>query len=215
MLLAEGDTRSAYDDLWWHVYAPILLVVFVLVGAAVLYAAVRFRRRDDELPRQKANDHLKEGVYVFVVACAVAVLVFFTFKTEYHEDALASNPALTVQVTAFQWQWRFDYAPRGPSVVGTRSHPALLVVPAGETIRFTATARDVIHSFWIPELRFKRDVNPYAKVARFDLVFPRAKLYQGRCAEFCGLRHADMTFDVRALPRREFDRWLAAREGGA
>jgi cytochrome c oxidase subunit 2 len=209
MIVAEGNTRTDFDQLWWHVYAPILGFVALAIFVAVLYAAIRFRRRGDELPEQRSHDHRKEGVYALLIACAVGVLVFFTFRTEYREDALAARPALTVQVVAYQWQWRFDYPPHGPTIVGSHSRPALLVVPAGETVRFTVTSRDVIHSFWIPELRFKRDVNPFRKVSRFDLVFPKAKLYRGRCAEFCGLRHADMVFDVRALPRAEFERWLA------
>jgi cytochrome c oxidase subunit II len=209
MIVAEGNTRTDFDHLWWHVYAPILGFVLLAIFAVVLYAAVRFRRRSDELPAQRPDDHVKEGAYAFLIACAVGALVFFTFRTEYREDALAAHPALTVQVIAYQWQWRFDYPGGGPTLVGSHDHPAMLVVPAGETVRFTMTSTDVIHSFWIPELRFKRDVNPFGKVSRFDLVFPKQKLYRGRCAEFCGLRHADMVFDVRALPRAEFERWLA------
>lgn len=211
MILASGDTRLRYDPLWWHVYAPILAFVTVAIFGAVLFALVRFRRRDDDLPPQKTEDTLKEGAYLLLIACAVGVLVFFTFRTEYREDALAAAPALTVQVTAFQWQWRFDYAGGGPTILGSESRVPTLVVPAGQTVRFTQTSSDVVHSLWIPELRFKRDVNPFGKVSRFDLVFPKAKLYRGRCAEFCGLRHADMTFYVRALPRAQFRRWLAAR----
>jgi cytochrome c oxidase subunit II len=211
MIVAEGNTRATYDHLWWHVYAPVLGFVTLAIFAVVLYAAFRFRRRSDELPRQRSEDHTKEGVYMLLIACAVGVMVFFTFRAEYHEDALAAGPALTVQVVAFQWQWRFSYPAGGPTMVGTEQRPARLVVPAGETIRFTVTARDVIHSFWIPELRFKRDANPFKKVERFDLVFPKAKLYLGRCAEFCGLRHADMTFDVLALPPAKFEQWRRAR----
>jgi cytochrome c oxidase subunit 2 len=211
VILASGDTRVEYDSLWWHVYAPILAFVTVAVFGAVLFALVRFRRRDDRLPPQKTEDMLNEGVYLLLIACAVGALVFFTFRSEYREDALAAAPTLTVQVTAFQWQWRFDYPDGGPTILGSESRVPTLVVPAGETIRFTQVSTDVIHSLWIPEVRFKRDVNPYGKVSRFDLVFPKAKLYRGRCAEFCGLRHADMTFYVRALPPTQFRRWLDAR----
>lgn len=213
MIVAEGDTRLHYETLWWHVYAPILGFVTLAIFAAVLFALVRYRRRDDELPRQTTEDKLKEGAYLLLVACGVGALVFFTFRAEYREDALAAAPALTVQVTAFQWQWRFDYPAGGPTIVGSARRAPTLVVPAGQTVRFTQTSTDVIHSLWIPELRFKRDVNPFGKVSRYDLVFPDAKLYRGLCAEFCGLRHADMTFYVRALPPPEFRRWLAARGG--
>ena len=84
----------------------------------------------------------------------------------------------------------------------------MLVVPARETVEFAITSRDVIHAFWVPHLRFKRDAFPRL-TTKFDLVFDKPGSYPGNCAEFCGLHHADMRFGVRVLPRAEFDEWLA------
>jgi cytochrome c oxidase subunit II len=70
-------------------------------------------------------------------------------------------------------------------------------VQAGRTIRFRMISRDVIHSFWIPSTRFKRDAFP-ERWTEFDLTFPKPGRYIGRCAEFCGLQHAGMSFVVKA-----------------
>jgi cytochrome c oxidase subunit 2 len=70
---------------------------------------------------------------------------------------------------------------------------------------------DVIHAFWIPELEFKHDLIPGSTQVA-TLTFARTGLYQGECAEFCGLRHADMLFNVRVLTPGEFRAW--ARGGG-
>jgi cytochrome c oxidase subunit 2 len=85
-----------------------------------------------------------------------------------------------------------------------------LVVPTNEAIRFNLDSADVIHAFWIPELRFKRALIP-GKTLTATLVFTRAGSFQGQCAEFCGLRHSDMVFPVRALSRAQFTAWARSR----
>ncbi|MGZ4254703.1 MAG: hypothetical protein ACXVR2_15790 [Solirubrobacteraceae bacterium] len=78
-------------------------------------------------------------------------------------------------------------------------------------MRFNLSTTDVIHAFWVPEVRFKRDLIPGATQS-VTLVFPDAGTFQGQCAEFCGLRHADMVFIVRAVAPATFAAW--ARSGG-
>jgi cytochrome c oxidase subunit 2 len=77
-------------------------------------------------------------------------------------------------------------------------------------VRFTLRSRDVIHALWFPELRFKRDAFP-GKTQTFDLVFDEPETFTARCAEFCGLDHAEMTLDVRAVPQAEYRTWLDGR----
>jgi cytochrome c oxidase subunit 2 len=78
-------------------------------------------------------------------------------------------------------------------------------------VRFEISSRDVIHSFWIPELRFKRDAFPN-RVTDFDLVFDPGVTTTGRCAEFCGLGHDRMDFQVVSMQPNAFVRWLEAHE---
>lgn len=129
-------------------------------------------------------------------------------------DADAAADALAVDVLAFQWGWRFTYPEAGFSVVGGDLDPPVLTVPLDRPVAFALRARDVIHAFWVPSQRFKRDAIP-GRVNRFDLVFDEAGIQPGLCAEFCGLRHADMRFEVEVLPEEEFDAWLAARRAEA
>jgi len=109
-------------------------------------------------------------------------------------------------VTAFQWGWRFTYVGEGVTVVGDDRRPPTLVVPTDTTVQFTVRSRDVIHAFWIPELRFKRDAFP-ERESTFDLVFDEEES-TGRCAEFCGLAHGEMTFDVVGMQSADFRAWL-------
>jgi cytochrome c oxidase subunit 2 len=95
-------------------------------------------------------------------------------------------------------------------VVGDNRRAPTLHLPVGVPVVFVQRSRDVVHSFWIPALRFKRDVWP-DEATQFELTVARAGVYAGRCAEFCGLHHSDMNFTVVAEPRERFDRWLAAQ----
>jgi cytochrome c oxidase subunit 2 len=185
--------------------------VAAIIFGAVLFAVVRYRRRDDELPRQRDGFPVLEILYALGLAVVVVVLLSATFSTNDRETKVSAHPGLRMQVTAFQWGWRFNY-PGGVTVVGDERHPPTLTVPTDTTVRFTLHARDVIHSFWVPELRFKRDAFP-ERNTDFDLVFDRG-FTKGRCAEFCGLAHADMSFDVVGLAPDRFRDWLRTQRTG-
>jgi cytochrome c oxidase subunit 2 len=197
------DTRHEFDDLFFGLYLPVALVVTVLVVGLVLFAILR--RRSPESVSRRSRSTAGESLYAALLLAVAVVLVGFTFRADdrIHEPGEA---AAEIDVTASQWAWRFDYGD-GRVVFGTDRRRPELVVPAGDPVRFRLTSEDVIHAFWIPERRFKRDAIP-GTVTTFVLAFPRPGRLDGTCAEFCGLRHSDMRFDVRVLPRAEFERWL-------
>jgi cytochrome c oxidase subunit 2 len=204
------DTRKEFGHLL-GLYDPLLIAVAGVIFAVVFFALVKYRRREGRTSGREGAP-LAESAYAFILAVVAAGLIAATFGTENRVDAVSSKPGLRIDVTAFKWQWRFEYPGKGVRpLVGSRDEPALLVVPTDTTILFTLTSHDVIHSFWIPEERFKRDAFP-KRTTQFDLVFDQAGHFTGRCAEFCGLRHADMTFDVEAMSPAAFRTWLAGRQ---
>jgi len=217
------DTRQQYDGLL-SLYLPIAIGVCVLVFVLVVAFALRYRRREDgRRPSRIADAPRVEGVYALFLACVVVLLLVFTYTTEGKVDRVSAHPALAVKVTAAKWHWRFDYpaygiTELGRDVTGTSGgEPGAvptLYVPAGETVEFTITALDVIHAFWIPDLRFKRDANP-GRTDRFDMAFPRPEslLSGGECSEFCGLNHAGMRFNVQVLAPAAFRAWAQAHRG--
>jgi cytochrome c oxidase subunit 2 len=204
------DTRDEFGRLV-AIYGPVIATVLVVVVSTILFAAVRFRRREGREPSRRTDAPILESAYVIVIALVVGGLLWATFTAEARVDRVESDPGLRVDVTAFKWQWRFDYpGQRVPPSLGSDSHHAELVVPADTVVRFRMTSRDVIHALWIPAVRFKRDAFPNRETT-FDLVFDRVGTFPGRCAEFCGLEHAGMTLEVRVLPPAEFKSWLARR----
>jgi heme/copper-type cytochrome/quinol oxidase subunit 2/peroxiredoxin len=115
--------------------------------------------------------------------------------------------APTVEVTAFQFGWRFAYAGTRVVVTGGLGQTAELVVPAGQPVHIRLHSDDVVHSFSVPSLRFERQALP-GRVTEFDLTVAEAGTYPGRCGTYCGLAHTEMPFLVRAIPRDGFGRWL-------
>src|SRR4051794_34133991 len=204
------DTRSDYLHVQ-QVYLPIAIAVFVLIVGTTLFAVVRYRRRDpDELPAQKSKSVI-EYIWLALLVGTAAFLVGWTFHTEDREDPVANGPSLPVHIVASQWKWRFDYTGRGKSVIGTKTKVPTLVVPVGQRVVFSLTSPDVIHSFWVPAGRFKRDAFP-GTTTRFDMTWTKPGFDRGgRCAEFCGTGHDTMLFNVRALPRDQFEEWVGSQ----
>jgi cytochrome c oxidase subunit 2 len=138
-----------------------------------------------------------------------AFLLYVTFTAEHKVDVASAHEraAITVDVVGSRWEWKFRYPGHGitheSGVVGHQP----LVVPANEPVRFRIISADVIHSFWIPQLRFKRDAIPgSAQVVTLD--FDHTGHFSGACAEYCGLLHSDMVFTADVLTPRQFSSWL-------
>jgi cytochrome c oxidase subunit 2 len=204
------DTRTVFEDLS-STYLPIAGAVFAIVVLACVFLLVRFRERGDRPSRPREEPAWLPFVYAGVLACVVAFLVALTFNAQDKISARGTPPGLRVSVTSAKWNWRFDYPALGISQIAGATRPSLLVVPSGTEVRFRLTSLDVIHSFWIPYLRFKRDAFP-GRSTEFDLSFDRPGLTtNGLCAEFCGLKHDQMVFDVQVLAPAAFAAWVARR----
>ena len=207
-------TEQAEDiEQIWDAFFYIALGIGAIVVALLGWVILRYRHRDDVLPVQRHAHIPLEIGYTVVPLLIVVGLFAVTFGSVRAIDELGDDTDLVIEVTGFQWQWQFEYPESGVTVVGDETTDAELVLPAGASVRFEMTSVDVIHSFWIPAFRFKRDVIP-GIVTRFEVdvgdstgAFPGA----GVCAEFCGLDHHKMGFDVRVVTADEFEAW-AARE---
>lgn len=210
-MISLVDTRDEFRSLF-DLYAPIGLAVFAVIVGLLVFTVVRFRRRGDELPSRRASASKLELAFAMVLAAVVALLAGRTFSVESRVDRVAADPSVRVDVVASKWKWRFFYPQYGINQVSGDIRPATLVVPSGKTVQFRMSSLDVIHSFFVPKLRFKRDAFPN-RTTTFDLVFEQPG-FTGRCAEFCGLHHADMLFNVDVLTPSEFARWATRPRAG-
>ena len=210
LLPALVDTRHEYDHLF-SIYVPIAVGVFAVIVCATLVAALVYRRRPPErAARWQENNRLESG-YAFALTLTAAFLLYITFTAEHRVDSVANrqSPRLTIDVTAAKWEWQFRLRELGVTVRSGTVGRQQLVVPLGEPIRFELASLDVIHAFWVPQLRYKHDVLPGSTQVT-TLTFTHLGLFEGECAEFCGLRHSDMVFKIRVVRPPQFAAWLSS-----
>ena len=227
VLLTSGCTaREAYENAFGFGYpkpkseeAETLYEVWLGTGAAGMavgvvmwlligYTVVRFRKRDEEMPPQIRYNLPIEVLYTVVPFVIIAVLFFYTAVAENKVNELKAKPDVTVGVVGFQWNWQFVYADEKVQTTGIPSKQAELVLPVNKRVRFVETSPDVIHSFWVPHFLFKRDVIP-GRYNAFEITPNREGTYVGRCAEFCGEKHARMNFTVKVVSQAEYDAYIA------
>jgi cytochrome c oxidase subunit 2 len=208
-------------DLWIASVIAALVVGFFVWGL-IFWCVIRYRKRGDELPVQTRFNMPLEVLYTVTPILIVAVLFYYTAIVQTNVDKLSKNPDQVVEVVAFKWNWQFNYrdgvgqnAHTVASTLGSSDVIPLLVLPTGRTIRFEETSRDVVHSFWVPELLFKRDVFPGIIRNKFEVTLDREGRYVGRCAELCGTYHAFMMFELVVVSPQKFDQFLAAKKNGA
>jgi cytochrome c oxidase subunit 2 len=202
-------TDEAGDmDALWNVFVAIASFVVLLVAVLLVWCIVRYRRRDEQLPRQ-VRHHLPTEIVYTLTPLLIVVGLFAGTYVSVRAIERADEPDLVVDVTGFQWQWRFAYPDDGVVVTGTERAAPVLVLPSDSTVRFRLTSTDVIHSFWIPGFRYKRDMFPGA-VQEFDVrIGSRTGTWaDGVCAEFCGLDHTSMRFTVRVVEPPAFQTWI-------
>jgi cytochrome c oxidase subunit 2 len=199
----------------WQGFFITALCVGGLVMGLILFAAIRYRRRSEEIPSQKADKLWLEAVYTITPVLIVAVLFTVSVMAAHAIDSSGGKPDLTVNVTGFQWGWQFAYPGRHVTITGSGvDAPPILVLPRGETARLVLRTADVNHSFWVPDFLEKRDLIHGVNNA-IDVTPTKVGSYDGRCAEYCSLDHWRMTFILKVVPPEQFNTELAAAQRSA
>jgi cytochrome c oxidase subunit II len=214
-----SDRAHKMYDIWvGSVVAALAVGVFV--WGLIFWCVVRYRKRGDELPPQTRYNMPMEMLYSVVPFLIISVLFYYTAIVQTAVDKEPANPDVTVDVIAFKWNWQFNYrdslgADKKPVVTtGNADYVPVLVLPTHKTIRFVEHSQDVIHSFWVPDLLFKRDVFPGNVQNSFAVTIDREGPYVGRCAELCGTYHSMMNFELRAVSWDEYQMFIAAKQQG-
>jgi cytochrome c oxidase subunit II len=217
----DGVTPQAerMRELWtWSAVAA--LIVGVCVWTLILWPTVFHRKRSEELPKQTQYNVPLELVYTAVPLVIIAVLFYYAVVAQNFVNK-KQDADLAVEVVSFQWNWEFRYPDSRTSdgetvsTVGSDTEIPLLVVPTQRLVEYRIRSVDVLHSFFVPEFLFKRDVFPHPEKNNTDNVFQstidREGAFVGRCAELCGTYHSQMNFEVRALRPELFDQYLRLR----
>jgi len=212
VLSPAGDQALTLS--WLGLLMLLACLLIYLLVMALLGLALRRRARPAISPGGEVSDpvegRLRRGLTVWAgfVAVALMILSGASFATD-RILATSSGPApLEVRVTGQQWWWRIAY--RSPTTGEWIETANELHLPQGVPARIELTSADVIHSFWVPGLHGKLDMIPGR--ANVLTVTPRKLGWlRGQCAEFCGLEHALMAFDVKVETPAEFQSWLTGQ----
>jgi cytochrome c oxidase subunit 2 len=186
--------------------AAVGLAMYVLIA----WTVIRDRKKSEELPRQVRYNLPIEVLYTVVPFVIIAVLFFYTAVAENKVNKLSKNPDVRIGVVGFQWNWQFIHLNDKVQVTGSpeEGHMATLMLPVNKRVQFIETSPDVIHSFWVPDFLFKRDVIP-GRYNAFEIKPTQIGTYTGRCAELCGEKHDRMNFTVKVVAQADYDAYIA------
>jgi cytochrome c oxidase subunit 2 len=206
----------------WGTFMVAAFVVAGIVYALIVWSLLRYRLRRDEPPdafgRQFHANVPIEVVYTAIPILIVIGLFVVSADVDRFVTGTDGEPDVVLEATAFSWGWRFEYPDLGVVIVSepsSREEPGPeIAMPLGQTTRVVLRSNDVVHAFWVPAFNFKRDAIP-GRATVFDLTPVEEGVYRGVCAEFCGLNHAFMTFQVRTASPEAFDAWVSERAEAA
>lgn len=228
--MPEGVTPLSREVYGLHMLILwICVLIGVVVFGAMFYSIYHHRKSKGTVPAQFHESTTIEVVWTIVpMLILIGMAIPATRVLVAMEDTAEAD--LTVKVTGYQWKWQYDYLDAGISFFSTLSTPREqiagieekgehyllevdnpLVVPVGKKVRFLTTAADVIHSWWVPALGFKRDAIPgfiNESWGRID----EPGIYRGQCTELCGKDHGFMPIVVVAKPQAEYEQWLSAQK---
>ena len=191
------------DVLYWFLVA-ITAFFSILIGSLVVIFAVKYRRKSSGEIATEIHESMTLEIVWTVIPFGLVILMFFWGASVFFRITRPPADAIEIYVLGKQWMWKVQH---------TDGHREMneLHVPVGQPVRLTLASEDVIHSFYVPAFRFKRDVVPGRfSTAWFEAIKPGK--YHLFCAEFCGTRHSNMIGWVYAMKPADYQAWLA---GGA
>jgi len=219
---SQGD-RSTFNPagpvaelqlLLFNVLLWVMVAVFVLVEGVLVYAAIHFRARPGQArPVQVHGNLTLEIAWTIIPTILIMALGIWTVVVLWQLDQPPASADYVLEVTAtgHQWWFEFEYADAGGGKTITTANE--LRVPVDTPVRVLLESDDVIHSFWIPRLAGKVDMIPTHTnrlwfQADSDKIETLPATFLGRCAEFCGLSHALMKFEVTVMEQDDYDAWV-------
>jgi len=209
VLSPAGVQAESIHHLW-----TLMLWVCAGVFAVVLTCVLLSIRRGVGKSAGLASSRTSERVLARTVAIAIGTTVLLlgallvaSIWTGRAINSLQASSAVTIEIVGHQWWWDIQYEDAVASrrvLTANEFH-----IPTNRPVALKVTSRDVIHSFWVPNLQGKRDLIPgYTTAIWIEADHPG--IFRGQCAEFCGLQHAHMAIDVIAESDADFERWLDA-----
>jgi cytochrome c oxidase subunit 2 len=193
------------DALYWFLIA-VTAFFSLLIGTLVVVFAIKYHRRSPDEVAQEVHESGVLEIVWSVIPLFLSLVTFYWGASLYFRIVRPPADALDIYVTGKQWMWKLQHT-------DGRREMNELHVPVGQPVRLTMASEDVIHSFYVPAFRFKRDVVP----GRFATAWFEASKpgrYHIFCSQYCGTRHSNMIGWVYAMSPSDYEAWLAGGTPG-
>jgi len=207
------------------------VAIGVLVYGLMIYAIIRHRKSNGHKPAAFHESTTVEIIWTIIPFVILVVMAVPATRVLIDMDD-TSKAEVTILITGHRWHWQYDYIDEGINFLSMSSTPEEeinnlapknphyllevdkpLVVPVGKKIRFIMTAKDVIHSWWVPALGVKKDAIPGFTNEVWTLIdADKPGTYRGQCAELCGVKHGYMPIVVEAKSVEEYQAWIAEQK---
>jgi len=198
-------TNQAVDPVFLFIFA-ICLILLLGITVVMVWFAFRYRRSRNPEPTSAVAGNLWLEIIWAVVPTILVLAMFYYGWSGYLALRNVPKDALPVTATARMWSWSFRYANNKTS--------SKLYVPVGRPVLVNLVSLDVLHGFYLPAFRVKRDVVPGMKNHAW-FVAGKAGSYDLFCSQYCGVGHSAMVTTVEAVPEQEFTAWLERQEEGS
>jgi cytochrome c oxidase subunit 2 len=200
---SAGDEADRIDFVFWFV-TVIAVAVFSTVIAVLVYSVMKFRVKPDDLSDgPPTHGHTAIEIVWTAIPTVLVTAISIVSAIVLAQNSRAGDNALNIKVVAQQFAWQFTY-PNGQSYGSLR-------IPMGRPTRLDITAKDVLHSFWVPQLGQKQDAVP-GQHNRIVITPNRTGTFPVICTELCGLGHAIMRSQVEVMKPAAYRKWV--RSGG-
>ncbi|WP_111719695.1 cytochrome c oxidase subunit II [Homoserinimonas sp. OAct 916] len=209
----------------WVTSWTVLLVVGLVAWGLTIWVMVVYRRRKGQtgLPVQLRYNMPIEIFYTVIPLILVIGFFSFSARDSYEIETRFDNPDVTIHLLAKQWAWDFNYVNEDVYSPGIQAQPIdtgpqgsideallpTLYLPVNKSVEIILDSRDVVHSFWVPDFLYKKDVLP-GKTNYMSIIPEREGTFMGKCAELCGEYHSLMLFDVKVVSQAEYDAHIAS-----
>ena len=205
----------------WVVSWVVLLVIGVITWILIIWAAVVYRRRQGQtgMPAQLRYNMPIETFYTVVPLILVLGLFAFTARDQIAIETPLADPDVSIEVYGKRWAWDFNYLNENVYSAGIQArelpggsidNEALpkLYLPVDQKVEIKIESRDVIHSFWVIDFLYKKDMIP-ARTNYWYFIPQEEGVFRGKCAELCGEYHSLMLFEVHVVSQAEYDRHIS------
>jgi cytochrome c oxidase subunit II len=199
ILPPQGSAFAGELDTFYMFLVWLTVFFFVLIAGIVVYSVVKFRHKAGDVTPHWTHNNMLEFVWTAIPTLIVMVIFFWGVKG-YLEAEVAPGDAQEIQVTAKQWVWQFQY-PDGTRAINE------VHVRLNRPVKFLASSEDVLHDFFVPDMRVKHDVLPdrYVQVWFTPTVPGKHHI---ECAEYCGRGHSDMAATLYVDNDVDYQKWL-------